>query len=323
MSLSYCKVVTDDKGCTHSVDNLVMDYIPFMQKTDTLFTSLANHVFSKIDGWCLEDNSKRDLVACSKYNWFRNSIWGAGIHMSYGQYRSRDKVTGEWDEYPLLRVKVNPNKYWSTATMTALHEWLSLNCADGILVKYDYAVDIPVPLRDVMVNSRKEYGEFKGTRYYGQRNKHGRMKVYDKSEESQLDKPLTRCEWTFAHGKSAICDETYWFTHGPLPLPDIGELSARTLTLAKLVAEIRRLGGMAEAEKALDLLDNRTRKKIEPYTIGTGIQLLECRSALVELLTHYCDELSISYTDGAVNGITIGNAPAFTVLADEDELPFA
>lgn len=323
MNLRYSTVVHDSLGCTHSVDNLVMDYIPFMQKTDTLFASLEKHVFCHIDGWLLEDNCKRDMVACSKYNWFRNTIWGGGIHISYGQYRSRDKVTGEWDEYPLMRVKVNPNKYWSSKAMVCLRDWLLLNCDNGILVKYDYAVDIPVPLRDVMVHSRKEYGEYKGTRYYGQRNKHGRMKVYDKTEESNLDAPLTRCEWTFAHGKPAVFDETYWFTHGPLPLPDVDELSSQTLTLARLVAHVRQLGGKTEAEKALRLLDKRTQKKIEPYTIGTGIQLLSCRETLTELLTHYCDALSISYTDGGVNGITIGKTtPLLPIIDDDDELPF-
>lgn len=320
--ISYAKTLTDSSGCVHSIDNLVVEYLVRSTGQDFVLSSLAHEVFEPvIVGWTLQDNSKSDNSPCSAYNWFRSSIWGGGFYLQFGQYRDFDKLTREWFELPVLRVKFNPNKYSDSPVLARLLDWIKRECDNGVLVKLDYAVDIPARLSDIRVRSRKEPGLFKGTRYYGQRNKHGRLKLYDKKLESALSSDLTRVEWTFCHGKPLSFDDVFWVTRGPKPLPDISELSPQTRTLALLLLEIRSLGG--DVASSLGLLDSRTAKKIEPYTLGEGVRLLSdsCLTSFGALVEHYCDVLSVSFASGGVN---IGYPLSRFSLDDleDDSLPF-
>lgn len=322
--LSYGKNIKDTLGCTHSIDNLVVEYIVKNFNAKSVIDSLARDVFEPtIPGWEKEKMSKLDQPACSAYAWFKSSIWGGGFYIQYGQYRDFDKVTREWTEYPLMRIKFNPNKYWTSPVLARLNDWVAKECDTGVVVKFDYAVDVPARLSDIQVHSRKEPGLYKGTRYYGQRNKHGRLKIYDKKEESDLDVVTSRVEWTFANGKPIVFDDVYWLTGGPAPLPDVTELGPRSYTLARMLLGIRSLGG--DVREYLELCDRRTVKKLEPYTIGSGVQLLSsCYDSLSRLLQAYCDALSVSFHSGGVNEISIGTV--FTRLStddlESDELPF-
>ena len=322
--LSYGKNIKDSRGCVHSIDNLVVEYIVRNFNPQAVIDSLASSVFEPtIPGWEKAKCSKVDLPACSAYAWFKSSIWGGGFYVQYGQYRDFDKVTREWTEYPLMRIKFNPNKYLSSPVLARLSDWVAKECEDGVIVKFDYAVDVPVPMKDIQVHSRKEPGLFKGTRYFGQRNKHGRLKVYDKKAESELPVDTSRVEWTFCYGKPIVFDDVAWLTRGPEPLPDSSVLDPRTLTLARLLLDIRALGG--DVRESMRHLDARTAKKLEPYTIGSGVQLLDsCLGQLTGLLKSYCDELSVSFRSDGVNQIDIG-ADFKRISVDDleaDELPF-
>lgn len=329
--LQYGKKVADSLGCVHSIDNLVVEYIVKNFNSQAVIGSLAEDVFAPtIPGWEKAKFSKSDLPACSAYSWFKASIWGGGFYIQYGQYRDFDRVTREWTEYPLMRVKFNPNKYFDSPVLRRLLAWIDERCDSGVLVKFDYAVDVPARLSDIAIHSRKEPGLYKGTRYYGQRNKHGRLKVYDKKAESDLPDNTSRVEWTFCAGKPIAFDEVHWLTNGPLPLPDVKDLG-KGYAFARLILDIRSLGG--DVQKALGYLDYRTAKKLEPYTIGTGVQLLDnCLAHLTGLLTSYCDALSVSFRSEGVNAISIvpasvGAVPdGFVRLSvddlEADELPF-
>ena len=322
--LSYGKNIKDPCGGTHSIDNLVVEYIVRNFNAKSVIDSLALSVFAPtIPGWEKSKCSKVDLPACSSYAWFKSSIWGGGIYVQYGQYRDFDKVSREWTEYPLMRIKFNPNKYWTSPVLARLSDWVARECENGVIVKFDYAVDVPVPMKDLQVHSRKEPGLYKGTRYYGQRNKHGRLKIYDKKAESDLPADTSRVEWTFCYGKPIVFDEVLWLTHGPEPLPDASVLDPRTLTLARLLLDIRSLGG--DVRESMRHLDARTAKKLEPYTIGSGVQLLDSwLGQLTGLLKFFCDELSVSFRADGVNRIDIG-ADFKRLSTDDleaDELPF-
>ena len=322
--LSYGKNIKDSRGCVHSIDNLVVEYIVRNFNPQSVIDSLASSVFEPtIPGWEKAKFSKTDLPACSAYAWFKSSIWGGGFYVQYGQYRDFDKVTREWTEYPLMRIKFNPNKYLTSPVLARLSDWVAKECEDGVIVKFDYAVDIPAPLKDIQVHSRKEPGLYKGTRYFGQRNKHGRLKIYDKKAESELPVDTSRVEWTFCYGKPIVFDEVYWLTHGPAPLPDVSEFTSQTMTLVRLLLDIRALGG--DVRESMKHLDARTAKKVEPYTCGSGVQLLDsCLGQLTGLLKYYCDELSVSFRSDGVNQIDIG-ADFKRISIDDleaDELPF-
>lgn len=320
--LSYSKNIKDTRGCTHSIDNLVVEYCVKSFRKDVVLDELSRIFSETIPGWEREKNCKDNLPACTKYQYFRSAIWGGGYSIQYGHYQDFDKLTREWTEYPLLRVKFNPNKWLQSPVYSRLISWLDEWCDNGVLVKFDYAVDVPVGLKDIAVHSRKEPGLYKGTRYYGQRNKHGRLKIYDKKAESELPDDTSRVEWTFCYGKPIVFDEVVWLTRGPAPLPDASELG-KGYAVARLLLDIRALGG--DVRQALGYLDYRTQKKLEPYTIGTGVQLLDgCLVQLRELLQLYCDALSVSFCSDGVNALSIGQQ--FTRLSSDDleadELPF-
>lgn len=318
--LSYGRTVLDARGCTHSIDNLVVEYVVMDFSTKEVLSGLAEVFSEAIPGWTRERCCKEDLPPCSAYSWFRSSIWGGGFYIQYGLYKDFDRCTREFHELPLMRVKFNPNKYWTSPVLKGLLRWISRNCDSGVIVKFDYAVDVPARMRDLHVTSRKEPGLYKGTRYYGQRNKHGRLKVYDKRVESDLPDDVSRVEWTFCYGKPLNFDRVIWMTNGPAPLPDARELGSQAYATARMLLGIRGLGG--DVTEYLALLDRRTAKKLEPYTIGVGVQLLdECPVQLVTLLGAYCDALSVSFRSGDVN-LGSGTVRLSDDDLEDDSLPF-
>lgn len=200
--ISYAQKIFDSDMCSHSIDNLVIEYYVDSFSADRVMDSLAEIFSSCVPDWDREKCTRDDLPACSKYQYFKHTIWGGGFHVSYGHYKGFDKVDRTWDVLPVIRFKFNPNKWMRGSLFDALHSWIRERCDNGVLLKYDYAIDVPCRLCDLAVDSRKEPGLYKGTRYYGQRNQHGRLKIYDKKTESAADVPddMTRVEWTFALG---------------------------------------------------------------------------------------------------------------------------
>lgn len=323
--LTYAKSFSDDRGCVYSLDNLVYEYLCKISNVDVLFDALSKIFSHHLDDWTLEKYSRKGLPASSRYSWFAFSIWGGGLYLQFGQYRDYDADTKQFHIVPVLRLKVNPNKFYSNPLYLDIQEWVSSNCDNGVLVKFDFACDVPVKRDAIAVKSRKEPGLYKGTRYFGQRGKHGRLKVYDKSEEAKLTTPLTRVEYTLCYGKPIVFDEIAWLTTGPSPLPDASELGKASWIYSRYLLEIANAGG--DWRSCYDLLDYRTKKKIEPYVLGQGIQLYSPSSLvyLSSLLEAYCLELSLSFRSDGVKKIDIGHSTFVPLSVDDDddtELPF-
>lgn len=332
--VKYATKNTDENGCSHSIDNLVIDYIVGSFSVDTVLAEIGT-IFHDCDPtWSADTCTKRDLPASSKYQFFRHTIWCKGFHISYGHYENFDRINREWDTVPILRLKFNPNKYTSSPVFVPLMAWIREWCMDGVIVKFDYAVDIPCRLEDLVVSTRKEPGLYQGTRYYGQRNQHGRVKIYDKAKEvATRDRtdptpgvdPITRLEYTFCVDRPLGFDRILWLTRGPAPLPDVSELGSGAFAIVRTLRDLKASGG--DVFQALRYFDRRTQKKIEPYTIGSGIQLFSCGDRwVVELLKVYCSQLMVSYRSGGVNPVVIGpdQLPEWLSLADledPDQLP--
>ena len=322
--LSYAQNIKDSLGCVHSIDNLVVEFAVKDWNTGSVLDSLVKIFSDAIPGWERSKCCKENMPACSKFSWFKSAIWGGGFNVKYGHYRNLDKATREWDEFPLLRVEFNPNKYWHSPVLKQLLAFFDTNCDNGCLVKFDYAVDVPARSCDIVVHSRKEPGLYKGTRYYGQRNKHGRLKIYDKKAEADLPDDTTRVEWTFCLGKPIVFDNVLMLTNGPAPLPDAKTLGGASYNIARLLLNIRSLGG--DVAESLSLFDPKTQKKLEPYTIGSGVQLLGADIVqLSALLLAYCNALSVSFHADGVNKVSIGTPVARAStddLENDDRLPF-
>lgn len=95
-------------------------------------------------------------------------------------------------------LEYNPNKLHDEGA--ALIRYLQGHGVKLESVRYDLAIDFPVA-RDA-VRTLKDGRNYEAhisdalTEYLGQRNKPGRVKVYDKTAEAGLDDPLTRVELT-------------------------------------------------------------------------------------------------------------------------------
>lgn len=106
-------------------------------------------------------------------------------------------------DWKAIRLEFNPNKVGDTPEFSRVWSCL-VGCTVGRtrLVRWDLAVDFPVPLEScVLVKDRRLYEEVRHsaadrTQYLGQRNTSGRCKLYNKQLEQGLPEPLTRIELT-------------------------------------------------------------------------------------------------------------------------------
>ena len=111
---------------------------------------------------------------------------------------------------PSILVRFNPNKHMTAPSVVRLLDFVRAHAFPGCrLLKFDYAIDIPVKFDDVIVAGQRKVSHFEEhSRYYGPRGV-GQLKVYDKAFEltknSKAD-PLTRCEWSLSPTDDFPCD---------------------------------------------------------------------------------------------------------------------
>lgn len=304
--IKYYNEFKDERGYVHSVDEITVDYFVMNFNYDKIIQTIcmmcANSAFKNgADHWNADEHMKRDLVAQSRYDWFSARIWEDGFLFSIGQWVQYDKVTKEWTRLPIIRLKVNPNKHANTPLWNDFKEYVRTNCDDGYLIKYDYAVDVPMASEYIdNIGSRKEPGLLKGTRYWGQRGRHGRIKIYNKQEEQKLDSPLTRIEYTFKTAEQRSFDNIVVMDFGS-KRTDYENLPTQSQTYVKMLIEIENLGG--NKEKFLKDLNYRTYKKIEPFVIGRSEKLINDENIVDKLINALSLELMIKYKGQNVNVI--------------------
>lgn len=261
----FCKE-TDVYGYTHSIDNLtiVYDIEPnYQSKYLDVFVNAIHNLRDKYNGninyW-----ERLDVKPCSKYAWYCNHIHvDDGIYLSLGHYREGLKEKNLYVIFPLLKLEINPNKHYDKPVFKDLQEIINKYCIAGNLKKYDYTIDVPCVLADVQVfNTRKTPGLYKGTRYFGQRNKDGYVKIYNKSKESGLDYPLTRIEHTFDTVKHTQSKSfTNFYVLETLKEKDVSDdLSKNDMLILNLCARLSASG--IEYEDLLQNLDKRKKRKI-------------------------------------------------------------
>ena len=183
-------------------------------------------------------------------------------------------------------VEFNPNKVCDTEQFTILLRQLKLACKHMILSRYDLAIDFPVKRSNLgLVKDSRKYAyemcsvEDK-TEYLGQRNKIGRVKLYNKKIESNLDYDMTRLE----------------ITVGPMTLEDVQKLIPGVTGLYS-IADIDDLKGtdrvLVEALRRCDdkevlfrMLGRGKAEKLKPYILGenTTYVLSKCVYTKINLI---------------------------------------
>lgn len=161
---------------------------------------------------------------------------------------------------------------------TSFFEKFCQFCLELELVRYDCAIDIPLPrekikmLRTGKSNYEYQYHETKEktsgvvvkssvTEYQGRRNHNKFCKLYDKRAESKLDYDLSRVEFTFSRDELEFKNLPQFFVYDS---KIIKELDFTKLTQNDLVF-VDLMRNSEDKNMYLKNLTYRFRKKIEPF----------------------------------------------------------
>lgn len=261
----YFNSVTDSHGFVHSIDNCVLNYYLYSSVESVL------KIINDMGGHRHTYWEKLNCASCPKWSFYQNHIhYDDGIYLKIGHYSDFDKDKKIYRLLPMLSLEVNPNKHYKKDSYKEILDFIKIHCTSGDLVRVDYAIDIPLMLDDVQIfKSRKEKGLYKGTRYFGQRNKNGFCKVYDKAKEIGNNINLTRIEHTLVLSKKLSLEKFYYrdFQNNK---NDFNSLSGVLQALVLSCLEIKSLGG--DYTKCLEKIERHTRYKIEPFISGGYIE---------------------------------------------------
>lgn len=267
--IKYYKSIEDEYGYTHSIDNVIITY--YLKCS----VELAIEKVRDLKTQYITDNywERMNCAACQKWAWYQNHIHlEDGIYISLGRYREFDKTSKTWYVFPLLKLEVNPNKHYDKPIFQGFIEFLKEWCTSGYMNKHDYAIDVPLePTMVKVYGSRKEPGLHKGTRYWGQRNKHGYLKIYDKQKESRLEGSMTRIEHTLCNKEPISFENVYITKFGALS-DDINSLDAVNRAIVEMIIVLKKHN--EDYEEYIKDLNYRRRKKIEPFIAGNSEKLV-------------------------------------------------
>lgn len=158
------------------------------------------------------------------------------------------------DEYNFsCLLEFNPNKYLDSPVILPLIQKIKDITGEYFCwfnTRIDFTVDVPYPIRDVRLLSRKVGSSFCGTYYFGRRGCSGYTRVYDKRKELldhynfDIGKDVTRIEYELRSGIPAVLDPPYL-------LGDLGRY------------EVLRYVAMNDLILAIRTYDERTASKIK------------------------------------------------------------
>lgn len=174
------------------------------------------------------------------------------------------------------RLDFNPNKVANDANFQMIHQFLIRNSREVYrrIPRFDFAIDIPVERnRCFLVKDRRMYIERRHgsefTQYLGSKSSTvGRVKLYNKAIEADLNYPLTRLELTL--------DPTQDYEKVNFPVVYYID-SAENVDEVVRITDTERfiLNALLQGYGSLDGLGRKTRKKIE--------ELLRCYVKKVEI----------------------------------------
>lgn len=199
--------------------------------------------------------------------------WHKGYYYKYIKYlengaKMNISISNRHEKYQ-CSILCNPNKCFKDTRSIEFIKELLKRSTEYYISKLDIAVDIPVKYSllefDKSYAAKHTYQKNKGSYpmiFWGERNKKGYVRVYDKSDEAKLDYDVTRVEMTIGnpYGKN----DTYRFpsvwSHDNLNKADIPDnLSSTDISLIRLI--VNNNDGLDEFNK----LAYNKRKKLEPY----------------------------------------------------------
>lgn len=318
----------DFNGYIHSVDNVILTYyiqsigLKCLDKFILELQKLKDK-YSNINYW-----EKLNVNPCRKYSFYQHVVHlDDGIYILLGHYKDFDRFSKEFTIFPMIRLEINPNKHADKPIFNDFMNIVREYCYDCSLSRYDYAIDVPfTPDKVKVFGTNKEKGLYKGTRYFGQRNKNGFCRIYDKSKEQNLDNPLTRIEHVFSlvKGTKNISFEKIYIENDSVA--NFDEVSKTDRVIIELCNLCRQ--NDLEYEDILQKLDRRKRKTIAENIMQCGYSLLEFNEKIHDKLLNSvkeffnCEKLyEFDYFSKSEKLFEV-DVNGFIVVNDDIELPF-
>lgn len=164
------------------------------QKLDQLFFDGCDVIWHRCDFFKI-GNYVRTCTISGKDSF--SGGWSCAVMIGRYTFDNACKMVA-----PEIVFDFNPNKVPQNRYREIIDR-LKINAINVSITRYDVAFDFPIPRSHVTLipNDRQSYKLFressKGvTEYQGERSNHNAMKLYDKTKESALPVPVTRCEIT-------------------------------------------------------------------------------------------------------------------------------
>lgn len=277
--INYWKTSQDEELNMYSVDMLRIVLEVRTDDVDTLLKYFNNPMRFDVKEYPLsfKDFTYRNMFTIE---YEKGSTMTIGLVWN-GINAQDDKVKGF--------IEVNPNKCFIKPQCLVDVYYILDKCVGYKVSRWDLAIDIPTDRMSVVLGKDQRKYELvcknkeDRTEYLGCRNEVGRVKVYNKTLESELDYTLTRCELTmpdyedlnFYMKLDAILPEVW------IAGTDTGmDLSGLSDTQALLVELIRQ---QENPTLWLKRLEYRQRKKIEPYVFD-GYKRLKVDITCIEYI---------------------------------------
>lgn len=320
ITVKYCNSIVDEYGYIHSIDNVIMTW--YLKCS----VEIAINEIRELKNKYLPGNywERLNCSACQKWSWYQNHIHVEdGIYVSLGRYKEYDKKEDKQYIFPMIKLEVNPNKHYDKPIYNGIVEFVRERCDGGYIDKHDYAIDVPFePDRVKVYGSRKEPGLYKGTRYWGQRNKHGYLRIYDKQKESGLESCLTRIEHTLCNSKP-VSFENVCITKFEGIEADLSALDPVNRAIVEMIVLLKRHN--EDYEECIKDLNYRRRKKIEPFIAG-NIEKLEYNNTIhKQLLDNICKVFDLTEHNVCESVLSAGlsvDDEGFLSVSDEIDLVF-
>lgn len=303
--MNYFYSLKDKFGYIHSIDNCVMTYYLTINIKNAI--SYLNFKGSLRSTYWQRLNCTR----CSRYSYYQNHIhYDDGIYIKIGHYDVYLEDKKKYEILPIINFEINPNKHYEKDSFKEILEFIKQYCKEGSLDKYDYAIDMNIPINSIkLFDSRKEIGLYKGTRYRGQRNKNGYLKIYDKAKELKLNDSttITRVEHTCTK-RDCLSLENLYIVDRSISA-DLSSLNASRRALVECIYRLRE--NNLEYEDIINSMDRVTKSRLVPFLYG-GYKKYEYDLTILDRLLEYIASVfMLSYTD----------SHGFMIVTDE-ELPF-
>lgn len=257
-ALSYFCEYRYPNGFIQSIDNVVCIYYgcSLLDDVSAMYENFKE-INPDVDCWSKLNQSP------NRYNRWTNIFHIGGLFIKIG-FKQYDIQKKDWQSYDMMSIEINPNKHCKSPVWGFVKELCELiedRKFVGYLKEYDLAIDVPFCPSDVVCfENRKEYGLYKGTRYYGSgHHKNGYTKIYDKKKESKLGEDTTRIETT------CICSEKLSLIDFGVSMKNTDNSSFKvSSTVNALIMSIEKLTGLGQdVEDIYKVLDWRTKATVK------------------------------------------------------------